>query len=175
MIIRTLIRNEIEDIRKINRFEIVDQIYYYKNNQLILENEFYEISGWNPEEIEKKISYLYELYDKDGIFYGAFKEEEMIGMAVLESSFIGEGKDQLQVAFLHVDKSHRGKGLGQKLMENIKMKALKMGAKKLYISATPSKHTVDFYMNIGCILATEINSELFQLEPEDIHLKMLIE
>jgi hypothetical protein len=29
-------------------------------------------------------------------------------------------------------------------------------------------------MRLGCVLATEIDSELFALEPEDIHLEYLI-
>ena len=50
-------------------------------------------------------------------------------------------------------------------------KARSLGAKKLYISATPSENTVNYYMRLGCILAAEINPELFALEPEDIHLE----
>ena len=53
-------------------------------------------------------------------------------------------------------------------------RARNMGAKKLYISATPSKHTVDFYIGLGCKIASEINPELFKLEPEDIHLELLM-
>ncbi len=53
-------------------------------------------------------------------------------------------------------------------------KAKELGAKKLYISATPSKNTVNFYMHLGCNLASEINPELYQLEPDDIHLEMII-
>ena len=53
-------------------------------------------------------------------------------------------KDQLQVVFVHVDNHYRDKGLRNKLIEKVKNKAMKMGTKKLYISATPSKYTVDF-------------------------------
>lgn len=98
----------------------------------------------------------------------------MVGIAVLESKFIGKEKDQLQLVFLHVDKYYRDKGMGNKLVEYVKNKAIKIGAKNLYISATPSKHTVDFYMNLGCRLTTEINPELDHLEPEDVHLEMTI-
>ena len=61
---------------------------------------------------------------------------------------------------------------------SVNLRATKKGpkarAKKLYISATPSKHTVDFYMSLGCKSASEINPELFELEPEDIHLDLRI-
>jgi len=51
----------------------------------------------------------------------------------------------------------------------------KRGAKQLYISATPSEHTVDFYLRLGCRLDLEPDSELFELEPEDIHLECELE
>ena len=49
-----------------------------------------------------------------------------------------------------------------------------MNARKLYISATPSENTINFYLNIGCIITREVDQALFELEPEDIHLEYLI-
>jgi hypothetical protein len=46
-----------------------------------------------------------------------------------------------------------------------------MNARRLYISATPSENTVNFYLRQGCVLARQIDPELFELEPEDIHLE----
>ena len=40
----------------------------------------------------------------------------------------------------------------------------------MYISATPSEHTINFYLRQGCVVASEVDPELFALEPEDIHL-----
>jgi hypothetical protein len=41
----------------------------------------------------------------------------------------------------------------------------------LYISATPSEHTIDFYLTLGCTLVDAPDPELFAREPEDIHLE----
>ena len=46
-----------------------------------------------------------------------------------------------------------------------------MEKKKLYVSATPSKNTVDFYRGVGFDLTTPIK-ELFEAEPKDIHMGM---
>jgi len=51
-------------------------------------------------------------------------------------------------------------------------KARQLGARKLYISATPSKNRVDFYMHLGCRLTSQIDPKLYELEPEDIHLEL---
>jgi N-acetylglutamate synthase-like GNAT family acetyltransferase len=171
MEIRSVKRKEINDIRNIDRSEIINQIYYYKNSKLILKNEYYNVTGWEPNNIERNIN---NLYDRGGSFFGLFQEERIVGIVALECKFIGSNNDQLQVVFLHIDKNYRKKGYGKILMNQAKERAKELGAKKLYISATPSKNTVDFYLYIGCKLASEINADLYQLEPNDIHLEMII-
>jgi len=94
-----------------------------------------------------------------------------IGAAVLESKFIGPNKDQLQLKFLHVSRAYRRQGLGRQLFELAKAKAQERGARRLYISATPSENTINFYLRLGCTVTQEPDPELFELEPEDIHLE----
>jgi N-acetylglutamate synthase-like GNAT family acetyltransferase len=76
--------------------------------------------------------------------------------------------------FLHVSRSVRGKGLGRILFEKAAMRARKLGAERLYVSATPSENTVDFYQHLGCKVTDEVDAGLFELEPEDIHLEYTI-
>jgi len=174
MEIRAVKRKEINDIRNIDRSEIINQFYYYKNGKLMSKKKYNNILGWDPKDIERNINNLYDLYDRGGSFFGLFHDERIVGVIALECKFIGRNNDQLQVVFLHIDKNYRKQGYGKKLMNQIKERAKELGAKKLYISATPSKNTVDFYMHLGCKLASEINSALYQLEPYDIHLEMII-
>ena len=174
MEIRSLERNDIRDIGNIDRSEIINQIYYHKNENLVLKKKYYNILGWDPKEIERNIKNLYDLYDRGGSFLGLFQEKRIVGVIALECKFIGTNMDQLQVVFLHIDKNFRKQGYGKILMNQAKVRAKELGAKKLYISATPSKNTVDFYMHLGCKLASEINVDLFQLEPYDIHLEMIL-
>lgn len=174
MEIRAVKRKEINDIRNIDRSEIINQFYYYKNGKLMSKKRYYNISGWHPNNIERNINNLYDLYDHGGSFFGLFQEKRIVGVVALEYKFIGSNNDQLQVVFLHIDKNYRKIGYGKILMNKAKERAKELGAKKLYISATPSKNTVDFYMHLGCKLASEINADLYQLEPKDIHLEMII-
>lgn len=88
----------------------------------------------------------------------------------MDNEFIGRNKDQLNLTGLWVSKQYRKMGIGKALVELVKNKAREMGARKLYVSATPSQNTVKFYMNRGFRLAKEINEKLFELEPEDIHM-----
>ena len=95
-------------------------------------------------------------------------------MAILESEFIGTKHDTLRLKFLHVSRDYRGRGIASALFHRAVEGARLLGAKKLYISATPSEHTINYYLRLGCVLAAEIDPELFALEPEDIHLEFAI-
>jgi len=171
---RILKREEIEKVRNIDRSEIIEQDYYFKDGQLALENVFYDIKGWDPSELEQSIKHLYDIYDRNGTLLGAFDGNKLVAISALDSEFIGRKKDQLQLYFHHVDSHYRHSGIGGKLLKKMMERAKKLGAKKLYISATPSKNTIDFYMHMGCRLASELNPKLYRLEPEDIHLELNI-
>jgi N-acetylglutamate synthase-like GNAT family acetyltransferase len=169
---RALKRGEIEQVRDIDRREIVKQTYYVKNRQLCLKDVFYDIKRWIPSELERSIGHLYNIYDRNGTLLGAFDENRLVAVAALESSFIGRRCDQLQLYFLHVSSCYRHRGIGERLLMKAMAKARRLGARKLYISATPSKNTIDFYMHLGCKLASPIDPKLYELEPEDIHLEL---
>lgn len=171
---RELIRGEIVLVWTINRSEVIDKLYYYEKGELVLKPEHYDMRDWPPNEAEHYTPILLDCFDRGGWFYGLFDEDELIGVAVLESKFIGVQHDQLQLKFLHVSHAYRGQGWGKTLFQLAQNKAREKGAKRLYISATPSEHTVNFYLSLGCTVANDLDTELFELEPEDIHLECLL-
>lgn len=174
MNIRFLERDEIPLIWQIDRREIIQNIYYLHNGELVLVPEHYDMQGWPPGEEEHYTPILLDCFDSGGTFWGAFDGEKLVGAAILESKFIGSNRDTLQLKFLHVSRGQRKQGLGTKLFHLAVEYARSCGAKKLYISATPSENTINYYRKSGCVPATEIDPELFALEPEDIHLEYVI-
>ncbi len=76
--------------------------------------------------------------------------------------------------FHQVDSNYRHMGVGGKLFQEVIKRAKGLGVKSLYISATPSKNTIGFYFHMGCRLVSEVNQELFCLEPKDIHLELIL-
>jgi predicted N-acetyltransferase YhbS len=168
---RTLSRDEIKDIWSIDRSETIDGIYYLENGALVLKQEHYDMHGWPPGEAEKYTPVLEACFDRGGWFYGLFDNRQLVGAAVLEGCFIGRNKDQLQLKFLHISSDYRRKGLGRWLFDQARVQARKRGAKRMYVSATPSEHTISFYLHSGCRVTQEPDPELFALEPEDIHLE----
>ena len=174
MNMRLLQRHEIPLIWQIDRREVIENVYYLRDGQLVLEPEYFDMQGWPPDEAEHYTPLLLDCYDRDGTFWGAFEDDKLIGVAILESKFIGSLHDTLQLKFLHVSRDYRKRGIASTLFHLAAEKASALGAKKLYISATPSENTINYYLRLGCVPATEVDPELFALEPEDIHLEYLI-
>ncbi len=174
VITRKLARDEIETVWEIDRSEVIENVYYLRDGALVLEPEYYDMKGWPPGEAALSTPLLCDCFDRGETFYGAFNDAEMAGAVVLESRFIGEAKDRLQLKFLHVGSGHRKRGLGKTLFERAVERAKALGARSLYISATPSENTVNFYLHLGCEVTGEVDRELFELEPEDIHLEYRI-
>jgi len=174
MNIRLLEREEVPLVWQIDRREVIHNIYNLRDGELVLVPEYFDVQGWPPGEAKHYTPMLLDCFDRGGTFWGAFEDGTIVGTAILESKFIGSNGDTLQLKFLHVSHGQRKQRLGRKLFNLAAEKAASLGAKKLYISATPSENTINFYMRLGCVLATEVDPELFALEPEDIHLEYVI-
>lgn len=172
---RQLSRNEIREIWTIDRSEVIEAVYSLEHGALVLRPQHFEVRGWPPGEAEKYTPILEACYERGGWFYGLFDDQRLVGAAVLESRFIGKNGDQLQLKFLHVSRAYRNQGLGQRLFNLAQVEATQRGAKSLYVSATPSEHTIGFYLRLGCKATKEPDLELYELEPEDIHLKRALQ
>lgn len=164
-------REEITKLSEIERKEQVENVYEMIEGTLTLRKEPY-VMDWTKDRYAEVIAELQELYDRGGTIMGAFDGEILVGIVSLENRFIGKNNDQLQLTLLQVSRQYRGKGIGRKLMDHAKSIASELGAGKLYLTASRSQNTVDFYMNNGCKLASEIDKGLFELEPVDIHLDL---
>lgn len=168
---RQLLRDEIEKIWSIDRSELIDAIYILEAGKLVLRPAHYDIRHWPSEEIEKYTPILVECFDRGGWFRALFDGSRLVGVAILDNRWLGERKDQLQLEFLYISQGYRGQSLGRQLFDKAKVTAHERGAKRLYVSATPSEHTINFYVRQGCTVMRRPDPELFAREPEDIHLE----
>ena len=84
---RQLTRDEAILLRKIDRSETIENVYYYRDGQLVLEKEkkFQCTNEWfQTKNVEPNIlPGLYELFDAGGTIYGAFADGEFVGIAAL--------------------------------------------------------------------------------------------
>ncbi len=168
---RELTRDEIDAVWTIDRSEVIDRVYRVEQGALVLEDQRHHLHGWPEGEAEKATPGLHSCFERGGWFYGMFEGEALVGVVILDSARLGSTRDQLQLKFLYVDCAHRATGMGKRLFTLARDTARERGAKRLYISATPSENTIDFYRRRGCTLIAEPDAHLFALEPEDIHLE----
>ncbi len=168
---RQLGRSEIEQIWTIDRRERIEHIYQVEDGELQLQPHHFDVPGWPPDKPPKTTPVLYESFDRGATFSGAFEGDQLVGVAVLDTLWRGPGRDLLQLKMLHVSRDYRAQGLGSQLFEQARVAARRLGARGLYISATPSENTVRFYMRRGSTLLETPDPELFADEPEDIDLR----
>jgi GNAT superfamily N-acetyltransferase len=98
----------------------------------------------------------------------------LVAIAVLDGRWLGPRRDTLDLTFIHVTRPLRGSGIGRPLFDRTVALARQRGARRLYVSASSSRHTVDFYRRRGMRLASPPDPTLLTLEPTDIHLELLL-
>ncbi len=172
MILRSLQCSEINLIwQQISRRELITQMYIQHQQHLELVDCFFDVQHWDSYHLENDPPKLKQLYEQGALFIGAFDAaEKLVGVSVVSNQIIAHYPNAKLLHYFYVDADQQGKGIGAKLMQAAKESANQLGANQLYISATPSRRTVDFYIKHGAQPLSAPDQQLWQLEPEDIHL-----
>ncbi len=170
MIVRPLQRQEIETIWTIDRSEVHHHVYRLCDGDLVLTPAYFDLQGWPSEQIEHDTPVLYACFDRGGAFSGTFHDGHLVGVAVVDSLPLGVDGDHLQLKYLYVSRAYRRQGVGTRLFHEARAIARARGARFLYISATPTENTVNFYRRLGAVVTPTPDPELYALEPDDIHL-----
>lgn len=166
--------SDISRIREIDCSEHVTSYYVYKDGELERRKVDWHVSRWSTDDdpersVQSRVKAWKPLLDEGGVMLGAFDGDKLVGFVIYRPDLT---EDTAQLAVLYVSKGYRGRGIGTALTDKVIELSRADGAKMLYVSATPSVTTVSFYRNRGFELAKKVNKELFELEPEDIHMIM---
>ena len=170
MIIRQMHVNEADNIRQIDRSEQIDRIYKMNGGQLETVPMGHECPTWDEEHTDEMVNRFRRELEQGGTAYGAFDGEVLAGFGVLGHRFRGRNQDQLQVDLMYVSRPYRRQGLATRIMNELSRVAKERGASYLYISSTETESAVGFYRANGGNLTEEVDEELYQQEPEDIHM-----
>lgn len=145
------------------RTQSVKREFRLNNNEYILVDCDW-VMDWS---LEKKQVVAKSLLSNDYTSFGILEEGRIIGFVSVEKNLRG---DFLVLDIIQVSQNYRNKGLGRKLFQTARAKALEMGAKQLYISACPSEETIIFYKAMGCKLATNPITSIYEDDPTDVQL-----
>jgi GNAT superfamily N-acetyltransferase len=173
IVIRQLDADALESIGDIDRSEHITRAYAWRNGRLELEEVDWQVPDWFPDgrpqhSVQANIAEWRPYLERHGgVMFGALYGRRLVGLAIYRPRL---EPDMGQLAVLHVSCDYRRRGLGAALTEHVARLALADGARRLYVSATPSAPTVDFYRGQGFVPVDEPHPDLYALEPEDIHM-----
>jgi GNAT superfamily N-acetyltransferase len=172
--LRVMSAFELSRIAEVDRSERITQQYRQIGEMLEVIDVDIDAPRWGaPGEltIQQRIEEWTRLVNSGGILIGAFDEDNFIGFAIyLRAS----PETPANLAVLHVTKPWRHHGIGRALTNEIVRLARVEGTETLYVSATPTRQTVDFYLNQGFMPLRSPHRRLFALEPDDIHMERVL-
>ena len=173
--IKQLTPEDATRIAEIDRTERVGVRYTYRDGQLRAETVDWDVPDFSREG-EGKYSLRHQidgvqrpLIDSGGVLYGALDGDRVVGLAALRYD-LRPGMDQL--LYLMVSNGYRRQGIASRLVARLFDIARERGARRMYVSATPSESAVGFYLRKGFRPTEEPLPELLEEEPEDIHMIM---
>jgi GNAT superfamily N-acetyltransferase len=169
---RRLAGAEVERLADIDRTEPIDALYEQHGSRLQLVPGDWSASAWDPDgEGEHSViaqrEAVEQLLGRGATALGAFEGARLVGIGVVLPHL---RPDLAQLAYLHVSHGYRDRGIGGRLSDELERIAREAGDESMVVSATPSLHTVRFYEGRGFAPMEEPLPELFELEPEDVHM-----
>ena len=172
VIIRELPHEDLSRVGEIDRSEHITRGYVLKNGVLESQQVDWKVPRWSDDpsrgfSVQARIEEWKPLLDDRGILLGAMDGDTLAGVAILRPR-LSEGTAQL--AALYVDRKYRRQGVATALVEEVVCLVRQEGAARLYVSAIPSESAVGFYLGRGFVPTEDVNKELFELEPDDIHM-----
>ena len=172
IVYRELGIGDVSAIRAIDRSERIQAMYTFEAGALKVHPVSFVSHGFDPELLEAIIERQRTLIAGGGIIFGAFAGSTLVGVASVENRIRGSRYSYAKLDILHVSDGYRKRGIASELLRSCKEAAQRFGADLLYISSTETQNTVDFYLHRGARLVRELDAELWEMEPEDIHLEM---
>jgi GNAT superfamily N-acetyltransferase len=171
--IRRLDRTELSRVAEIDRTERIDVLYDQQGTNLVARSgdwsaPCWDASGHGEHSVVAQVHTIESYVDIGGIALGAFVSRRLVGIGVVVP-LLRPGIAQL--AYLHVSAPFRATGIGSRLSGQLEQIARSAGASAVVVSATPAENTVGFYLGRGFQPMAEPLAELFELEPEDVHMR----
>jgi GNAT superfamily N-acetyltransferase len=173
---RRLERSELSRVSEIDRTERIEVLYDQQGTRLVARHGEWSAPAWDADgqgehSVEAKVREVQHYLDSGGVALGAFADGRMVGIGVVVPH-LRPGIAQL--AFLHVSAPWRATGIGSRLCEQLEQIARSAGDSDMVVSATSSENTVRFYLGRGFEPTAEPLAELFELEPEDVHMRKVL-
>lgn len=142
-------------LNKFDRYQKVTTLCIKKEEEWVLEDTL-EIRDWDFYTKKWAIQNFIDCIKDGGIVIGVFDGKDMIGFAQLDKELLGSVKQYVNLNLFLISNGYRNKGIGGLLFKEACEAAIKLGGKRLYVSAYSAEDTIHFYKKQGCVDAKEI-------------------
>ena len=109
-----------------------------------------EVPDWNEEGVRRRVAWWKQEIDEGGALFFAEDNGKLAGFAVLGAKKAGQCAEMVA---LFVDKAHRAKGLGGRLVHKLEEEARERGIKSIYVQSNETATSVGFYRSVGYRIA----------------------
>jgi predicted N-acetyltransferase YhbS len=169
---RILAPDELTRLGDIDRSETIDAEYVLDGGVLRLVDLAAPIEArrWSPQQLAEHIAHLDDVEARGGVVVGVVDDGTLIALGAVDARPVGGDPAVLQMTRLYVSRPRRGEGHGSRVVDALGVHARRLGAHALYISATPTRGTVEAYLAVGARLCATPDPVLLAEEPDDIHL-----
>jgi GNAT superfamily N-acetyltransferase len=160
--------DEIERLRELDVSESDDIVYEWIDGEVVAVPEEWTRLRWSDEECSRRIEVMRdELTSGEIVVIGAFDGDSLLGLATFRAH-LSPGMSEF--AGLWVSRTHRRQGVATRLAQEVERLARDSGSAAMYVSGSPSRSAVGFYRSRGFLPTLDVNRELYEREPEDIHM-----
>ena len=170
---RRLVAADISRLGEIDRTERIETLYVQHGSRLEERAGDWSAPAWFADgEGEHSVAYQRAECERHlaagAIALGAFAERRLVGIGIV-TPHVRPGIAQF--AYLYVSNGYRARGIGSHLSDELEQLVRAQGDSEMVVSATPSLNTVRFYLGRGFEPMSEPLPELYELEPDDIHME----
>jgi len=170
---RMLDPTELERVREIDRTERIDALYVQHGARLEerigdFSSPNWDLEGDGEHSVAALLRMLEQRIEGGATAVGAFAGDRLVGFGVVLPHI---RPSTAQLVALYVSDGHRGQGIGGRVSDELDQIAREAGDVEMVVSATPSTNTVHFYLGRGFEPMADPLPELYELEPEDVHMR----
>ena len=154
-------------------------LYDQHGTRLVARHGNWSAPAWNPDghgehSVEANVQTLEQYASTPaGSRSGAFTSGRLVGIGVVVPRLRPRSRRSWHSSTSAQHCAARS-GIGSRLSDQLEQIASAAGDSDMVVSATPSENTVRFCLGRGFQPMAEPLAELFELEPEDVHMRKVL-